>query len=331
MFTSEQLVEGGIYAREELRQKFSIKDATINTGIFQPSGYQSIWLFVTENKRKGLPQYKDQLHENTLYWDGQMRGQKDQLIISHESKNRELLVFYRKDRDTFPNYGFKYVGRFRYVSHESAQPAHFILQRIVYDLDTSKNVIDASDIKEADKENGTPSKVTNEYVYNLKKETASSLVKEKNQLKLVYCYAHEDKALRDELDKHLSILKRLYQIVSWHDCKIGAGIEWKKEIDVQLNAANIILLLVSSDFMASDYCYGVEMQRAIARHKQGEAKVIPVILRPISSWQNTPIGKLKALPTDGIPVVDRKWYMLDYALENVANGIKDVINQQIFI
>lgn len=129
------------------------------------------------------------------------------------------------------------------------------------------------------------------------------------------------------MDKHLSILKRLYQIVSWHDRKISAGIEWEKEIDVQLNAANIILLLISSDFMASDYCYGVEMQRAIARHKQGEAKVIPVILRPIIGWQDTPIGTIQVLPTDGIPVVDRSWYMLDYALENVASGIREAINQ----
>jgi TIR domain len=309
MFTSERFVEGDIYTREYLRKKFGIRDATINTGIFQPPNSQSIWLFVTENKRNGIPQYKDQLHENTLYWDGQNRGRKDQLIITHETKNLELLVFYRKNRDTYSDYGFKYEGRFRYVSHEGAQPAHFMLQRV------------------ATKKNDTPSKMISGVLHGLKEEINNSVVKEKNQLRLVYCYAHEDKALRDELDKHLSILKRLYQIVSWHDRKISPGMEWEKEIDVQLNAANIILLLISSDFMASDYCYGVEMQRAIARHKQGEAKVIPIILRPITSWQATPIGKLKALPTDGVPVVDRKWYMLDYALENVAIGIREVINQ----
>jgi hypothetical protein len=147
MFTSERFVEGDIYTRERLRDMFDIKDATINTGIFPLPDSQSIWLFITENKKNGLPQYKDQLHENTLYWDGQMKGRKDQLIISHENKNLELLVFYRKNRDTYSNYGFKYEGRFRYISHEGAQPAHFILQRVTDTLNTTKNIAEVSDIK----------------------------------------------------------------------------------------------------------------------------------------------------------------------------------------
>lgn len=165
MFTSERLVEGDIYTREKLREMFNIRDETINTGIFQPTNYQSIWLFVTENKKNGLPQYKDQLHKNTLYWDGQMKGRKDQLIISHESKALELLVFYRKDRDTFSDYGFKYEGRFRYVSHEGIQPAHFILQRVLNELDTKNNIKDVSAIKETDEESGSSSKTANEYIY----------------------------------------------------------------------------------------------------------------------------------------------------------------------
>src|SRR6266568_2551936 len=97
-------------------------------------------------------------------------------------------------------------------------------------------------------------------------------------LKLFYCYAREDKALRDELDNHLSLLKRQHQITSWYDREISPGTNWKKEIDTQLNSAHIIPLLVSASFMASDYCYSVEMKRALERHTAGTARVIPVIL-----------------------------------------------------
>jgi hypothetical protein len=151
--------------------------------------------------------------------------------------------------------------------------------------------------------------------------------REKKTIKLVYCYAHQDKTLRDKLDEHLSVLHHLNQITSWYDHEIKPGLRWEEEIDAQLNTANIILLLVSPDFMASKYCYGVEMRRAIERHERGEAKVIPVILRSINGWQDTPIGKLQALPTDAKPVVDRRrWPTLDSALQNVQEGLKEMID-----
>jgi len=88
----------------------------------------------------------------------------------------------------------------------------------------------------------------------------------KQEIKLFYCYAREDKALRDELEKHLSWLKRRYQLKNWHDREIVPGEEWEQSIDTHLNTAHLILLLISPDFMASDYCYGKEMQRALNRH-----------------------------------------------------------------
>jgi|SRR5450631_3375410 len=103
-----------------------IRDETINTGIFQPPESQSIWLFVNEKKEKGATQYRNLLHKNTLDWDGQPKGKKDHLIITHEIENLELLVFYRKDKSTFPDYGFKYEGKFHYVSHTGSKPTHFI-------------------------------------------------------------------------------------------------------------------------------------------------------------------------------------------------------------
>lgn len=116
-----------------------------------------------------------------------------------------------------------------------------------------------------------------------------------------FSYSHRDDALRDELEIHLSALKRQGLIDTWHDRRIGAGEEIDHVISEHLERADIILLLVSPYFIASDYCYDVEMKRAIARHEAGEARVIPVILHPCD-WHGLPFGKLMATPTDGKPV-----------------------------
>ena len=116
-----------------------------------------------------------------------------------------------------------------------------------------------------------------------------------------FSYSHRDEDLRNELEIHLSALKRQGVIKTWHDRRIGAGKDLDNEIDSNLEDADIILLLVSPYFIASDYCYNVEMQRAMDRHNKGEARVIPVILHPCD-WQQTPFGKLRATPTDGKPV-----------------------------
>ncbi|MGA7495042.1 MAG: toll/interleukin-1 receptor domain-containing protein [Syntrophobacteraceae bacterium] len=116
-----------------------------------------------------------------------------------------------------------------------------------------------------------------------------------------FSYSHRDEDLRDELEIHLSALKRQGFIETWHDRRIGAGKNVDPEIDANLEAADIILLLVSSYFIASDYCYDLEMNRAIERHNAGDARVIPVILRPCD-WQHTPFGNLRATPPDGKPV-----------------------------
>jgi hypothetical protein len=136
MFTSERLDEGCVYTRNDLRQKFAITDATLNTGIFQPAGSMSIWLFVTEKKATGQTQYHDLLDGDTLYWEGQTEGRKDTLIIEHERKGLEVLVFYRIKKGQFAGAGFRYEGRFRYVSHTGSHPTRFVLQRIETELKT---------------------------------------------------------------------------------------------------------------------------------------------------------------------------------------------------
>src|SRR2546430_15939197 len=93
-------------------------------------------------------------------------------------------------------------------------------------------------------------------------------------------YAREDEILCQKLEKQLQALRRQSVIAVWHDRNISAGSEWKQQISSYLDTAHLILLLVSADFLASDYCYSIEMQRAMERHNKGEARVIPVLLRP---------------------------------------------------
>lgn len=127
---SSRLTEGNIYTRDELAKLLESKDATINTGIFQPRDYDSILLFVTERKPGDMTQYADQLVGDTLSWQGQTAGRKDALIIAHEQQHCELLVFYRTTKTEYPGSGFRYEGRFRYRSHSGGQPTSFVLERV---------------------------------------------------------------------------------------------------------------------------------------------------------------------------------------------------------
>ncbi len=125
-----------------------------------------------------------------------------------------------------------------------------------------------------------------------------------------------------KIEKHLEPLRRAELIVSWHDRQIQPGMEWEQEIQTNLDSSDIVLLLVSPAFMSSDYCYSVEMSRALQRHESRVARVIPVILRPVE-WKTTIIGQLQALPSDGKPIT--LWRNRDEAYQDVARGIQDVV------
>ncbi len=142
--------------------------------------------------------------------------------------------------------------------------------------------------------------------------------------KIFFSYSHADEELADMLQKHLATMKNNGLITTWHDRCLRAGDDFSHEIDKNLNDADVILLLISSDFIASGYCYEIEMAKAIERHEAGEARVIPVILRSCD-WHETPFGKLLAAPKDGEPV--SKWPDLDEAFLDVANAIKTVIKK----
>ena len=143
-------------------------------------------------------------------------------------------------------------------------------------------------------------------------------------LKLFYCYAHEDKALRDELDAHLSLMKRQKLVTVWYDREILAGTNWEHEIDTHLTSADIILLLVSARFLASDYCYGIEMQKALQRHAEGTARVVPILLRSVD-WEDAPFSHLQILPTEAKPVT--RWSDSNDAFEDITKSLRKVVKE----
>ncbi|SRR6266567_2164118 len=145
----------------------------------------------------------------------------------------------------------------------------------------------------------------------------------KKGLTLYYCYASEDKMLRDELDKHLMALKIQGRITTWHQGEVQAGSEWKREISVRLKQSDVILLLVSPDFLASEEIYRGEMAQALIRHEQHQALVIPILLRP-ADREGTPLNRLQALPANGKPVT--QWNNRDEVFFEIAQGIRNAIN-----
>lgn len=143
-------------------------------------------------------------------------------------------------------------------------------------------------------------------------------------LRVFFSYSHRDEKLRDRLDAHLSSLKRMDLIQSWHDRKISAGSDFNESIDRYLDSADLVLLLISPDFLNSEYCYCKEMKRALARHAMGEAQVVPVILRPVD-WEKAPFAHLQAVPKDGKPIT--RWADRDEGFLDAAKGIRRVAEE----
>jgi hypothetical protein len=131
-------------------------------------------------------------------------------------------------------------------------------------------------------------------------------------------YSHKDRALAEDLDEHFGILRRVGIIEHWFSHQIGPGEEWRGNIELRLNSADVVLLLVSPSFINSDYCWDVEVKRAMERHRAKEAKVIPVILRPCL-WNIAPFGELQALPEGGNPIT--MWPNQDDAFTQVVRAV----------
>src|SRR5215831_2487795 len=134
-------------------------------------------------------------------------------------------------------------------------------------------------------------------------------------LEVFCCYAREDQTLLEGLKSHLMSLQRDGQITIWSDTDLNAGEIWKKVLHQHLESADIVLLLISAHFMKSDYCYSVEMQRAVERHEQGSAHVIPILLRA-TFWEKAPFARLQMLPKNARPVTS--WSDCDEAFDTIT-------------
>ncbi len=138
-----------------------------------------------------------------------------------------------------------------------------------------------------------------------------------------YSYAVEDEKLQRKLETHLSSLRHQGLISDLHHQKIVAGSDRAQSINSYLESASLILLLISPAFIASDYCYDVEMQRAMERHRAGLAVVIPVLLRPVD-WHDAPFASLQFLPRNDRPVA--QWTDRDAAMVAIVEGIREAID-----
>jgi WD40 repeat protein/Flp pilus assembly protein TadD len=143
-------------------------------------------------------------------------------------------------------------------------------------------------------------------------------------IEIFCCYAREDQPLLEHLQKHLMLLQRQGLVSIWSDTNINAGEEWEKAVHAHLDTAHIILLLVSPDFMASDYCYSTEMQRAMQRHAQGDARVIPILLR-YTLWKDAPFANLQMLPQNARPIAS--WLDKDEPLYAIAEQISLLVKE----
>ncbi len=145
-------------------------------------------------------------------------------------------------------------------------------------------------------------------------------------VEVFYSYSHKDEALRKKLATHLALMKRECLISGWTDRCITAGSEWRNQIDEHVRSAGMILLLISADFVASDYCYEIEMKVALERHERGEAIVVPIILKPVD-WTSAPFAKLQALPRDNRAVT--QWRNQDEAFTVIAKGLRERLTQRV--
>ena len=160
-------------------------------------------------------------------------------------------------------------------------------------------------------------------IHRLRLKTLSKLHEPSDEgISLFISYSHKDANFRDALRTHLRALERQKLITTWYDRLITAGVEWQGQIDNNLEASGVILLLISSDFIESEYCFDIELKRAMERHEAKEALVIPILVRPVV-WDDMPFAKLQALPRERKPV--STWHDQDSAWVDVTQGIKIAI------
>ncbi|MGD9661232.1 MAG: TIR domain-containing protein [Porticoccaceae bacterium] len=141
--------------------------------------------------------------------------------------------------------------------------------------------------------------------------------------KVFISYSHKDEEFKNSLTEHLSGLVRSGTISEWNDRKIVPGTDWSHEINENLKSSDLILFLISSSFLSSDYCVNIEAETALSMHKSGEAQLIPIVIRAVE-WSDSPLSKLQGLPKDAKPVASPN---NDEAWVDVIQGIKKHISE----
>lgn len=161
----------------------------------------------------------------------------------------------------------------------------------------------------------------------LKQElNAPEPVRNTRQLKVFLSYSHKDEDIKESLDAHLTTLKRCGFIDTWDDRKIQGGEEWDSLIKKQVLEADIILLLISANFIASEYIWKKELSLAIERHEKKEAVVVPIFIKPCD-WTGLAFSKIQGIPRNGMPVT--KYPDYDEALMEVAKGVRMIVDKLI--
>lgn len=143
--------------------------------------------------------------------------------------------------------------------------------------------------------------------------------------KIFISYAHADEKHFQKILQHLTILRRNSEISYWHDRKIDPGADWDNIISERLKGSDIVLLLLSPDFLASSYCFDTEVEKAMELHYEGQCVVLPIVIEHCD-WQNSSLGRFQALPKDGKPI--SSWENKDEAYLSVANGLRKLISRQ---
>ncbi|WP_020560643.1 COR domain-containing protein [Thiofilum flexile] len=159
----------------------------------------------------------------------------------------------------------------------------------------------------------------------LKPLTANSFQEEEStmdqKIKIFISYSHADeKPFLEKTEQCLKNLGRALPIEFWHDRKLLAGSSVHDVIFKQLKQADIVILLVSPDFIASDYCFTREIVEALKIYEKEQNIIIPIIIRETEGWRDYDIGNITALPTDGRPF--KKWADPDEFWADVQKGLR---------
>lgn len=199
------------------------------------------------------------------------------------------------------------------IESDSLEEARITIQKLLENLDFREEAVKAK---------FTIAIATQPYTrVELKKDLPDELNQDKGLL--FFCsYSHQDKTFKEALDAHTSLLKRQGLIQIWHDREILPGDDFADKINKNLEMADIVLLLVSSDYLASNYCFSVEMKRALESHSKNQTRIIPLIIRPVD-WETAPFGHITALPRDGKAI--SLWSNQDEAWQSVIKEIRKTV------